>query len=335
MITIDGSIGYGQVLRTSIALSALTLRPLKITNIRKNRPNPGLQAQHLMGVEISGEFTNAKIKGLELQSTELEFIPESHNIRNKKIDIGTSGSISLLLQTLTPLLIFADDEVILDIIGGTAGLGAPTIQYMQHVTFPILNKFGIPLPEIEVVKEGFYPKGQGEVKIKFKPVKKLDPVKILERGKIKSIKGISVVGSLPEDIAKRQAHAVKKILVENNFPDAQVEKKIVDTASPGTSITLWSECENSVIGSDNIGEKGKPAEKVGQEAVMELMKSLESNAVVDKWMADQIIPFMAIAGSSEIKVEKVTDHCRTNIKATEQILGIEFDVAENSGIIKI
>ncbi len=336
MITIDGSIGYGQVLRTTIALSAITLKPVKIINIRKNRPNPGLQAQHLTGVKIAGEFTNAEIKGLQLHSTEIEFIPKSHNIENRRIDIGTAGSIGLLLQTLTPLLIFADNEVTLDIIGGTAGLGAPTIQYMQHVTFPMLNKLSIPLPEIEIIREGFYPKGQGEVRATFHPVEKLNSVKLLERGEIKSITGISVVGSLPEDIAKRQATSAKKTLIENNFPDAEIEKKVENTASPGTSITLWSECENSVIGSDGIGKLGKPAEKIGEECAIELINSLKFNVALDKWMSDQIIPFLALAkGKSEVKVEEITDHCGTNMLIIEQMLDVKFDIDEKNKTIKI
>ena len=337
MITIDGSVGEagGQILRTAIGLSSLLLKPVKITNIRKNRANPGLKAQHLTGVKIAGEYTNAEIKGLQLHSTEIEFIPKSHNIRSREIDIGTAGSIGLLLQTLTPLLIFADKEITLDIIGGTAGLGAPTMQYMQHVTFPIMNKFGVAMPEIEIIREGFYPRGQGRVKITFKPVENLKPVRLLERGKIKSVKGVSVVGSLPEDVAKRQADYAKKTLVENNFPDAQIEKKVADTASPGTSITLWADCENSVIGSDNIGELGKRAENVGEECALDLIKSIESGAALDRWMSDQIIPFLALAkGHSEIKVGEITDHCGTNMLVTEQILGMKFDINERNNTIQ-
>lgn len=335
MITIDGYIGYGQLLRTSITLSALTLKPVKIINIRKNRPKPGLQAQHLTGVKIAGEFTNAEIKDLKLHSTEIEFIPKSHSIISRKIDIGTAGSIGLLLQTLTPLLIFADKEITLDIIGGTFGLGSPTIHFLQHVTFPLLNKMGLPLPEIEIIREGVYPKGQGEVKITFHPIEKLNSIKLVERGKIKSIKGISVVGSLPEDIAKRQANSAKKSLIEHGYPDAQIEKKVVDTASPGTSITLWAECENSVLGADTIGAIGKSAEKVGEEAALELIKSLESNAALDKWMSDQIIPFLALAKNSEVKVEELTEHCRTNMLVTEKMLDVKFDVDEKDNIIRV
>ncbi len=332
MITIDGSVGEagGQMLRTAIGLSSLLLKPVRIINIRKNRSNPGLRAQHLTGVKVAGEFTNAEIKGLELNSTEIEFVPKNHILGDRRIDIGTAGSIGLLLQTLTPLLIAAKKVITLDITGGTAGLGAPTIQYMQHITFPILQKFGIPLPDIEIIREGFYPAGQGQVKITFHPVKNLNAVQLIERGEIKKIKGTSVVGALPEDIAKRQAFASKKVLIESNFPDAQIEKKIVETLSPGTSITLWAQCENSVLGADALGAQGKPSEVVGEEAARDLMNSLNSKSPLDKWMSDQIIPFLALAnGHSEIIVEDITDHCGTNMLVTELILGNKFSISKN------
>lgn len=336
MITIDGSIGEagGQILRTSIGLSALLLKPVRIVNIRKNRPQPGLKSQHLTGIKVAGEFTDADIKGLELNSTEVEFTPHSHNIKNREIDIGTAGSIGLLLQTLLPLLIFADDDVTLDVIGGTAGLGAPTIQYMQHVTFPMLTRLGVPMPEIEIMKEGFYPKGQGRVRITFHPVKKLDPIRLLERGDVASVNGISVAGSLPEDIAKRQASSSRNILIKNDFSGAQIEKKIAETSSPGTSITLWADCRNSILGADTIGEIKKSAEKVGEEAAVELIESLKSKAPFDKWMGDQIIPFIALAKGSEIKVEEITEHCGTNMLAAQQILGMKFDIDEKDNTIR-
>jgi RNA 3'-terminal phosphate cyclase (ATP) len=336
MIEIDGSIGYGQVLRTAIALSCLTLKPIRIFNIRKGRPKPGLMAQHLMGVKIAGEFCNAEIKGLKLYSTEVEFSPKSFNVSDKKIDIGTAGQISLLLQTLTPLLIFSGKEVSLEMIGGTAGLGAPTIQFVQQVTFPLLSKLGVKQPEIEIVKEGFYPRGGGIVKIKFFPTKKLSSIQLTQRGEVKKIRGISIAGSLPKSVAERQANSAKKFLRENGFENVEIEAKSAETFSPGTSITLWAECENSILGSDNIGKKGVRAEKIGEDCARELLKSIESKAALDKFMADQIIPFLALAsGESKVKVEEITDHCETNMKVCEMLIGTKFQVDKENKIISV
>lgn len=334
MIEIDGAIGYGQILRTAIALSSLTLKPIKIFNIRKGRPKPGLMMQHLIGVKVAGEFCKAEIKGLKLYSTEVEFIPKSFNVYDRKIDIKTAGQISLLLQTLTPLLIFSNKEVKLEIKGGTSGLGAPTILYIKHIKFPILSKLGITNPEIEVIKEGFYPKGGGLVKIKTFPVKKLKSVNLTKRGKVKIIKGISIAGSLPSHIAKRQANSAKKFFEEYGF-DTQIEFKTVKTLSPGTSITLWAECENSILGADNIGKKGVPAEKIAEKACKELLASIESKAALDKFMADQILIFLALSESeSKISVEKVTDHCLTNIYVIEKILGVKFKIHKKTISVK-
>lgn len=334
MITIDGAIGWGQVLRTAVALSALTLKPVRIVNIRKGRPKPGLMAQHLMGVKVAGDFCNAEIKGLNLGSTEIEFIPKKFNITDKKIDIGTAGSISLLLQTLTPLLIFADREVTLEIIGGTAGLGAPTIEYLKYVTFPILSKLGLLQPEIEVVRQGFYPRGGGLVKIKFYPVKELKALDLTTAGKIKSIKGISVAGSLPEHVAVRQAESAKKYLAA--YKNIEIKAETVQTFSQGSSITLWAETENSILGSDAIGKRGVRAEVIGQKAAEDLVRSIKSQAALDKYGSDQVIPFIALAkGKSEIKVEEITQHCRTNISVCEQILGCKFGIDEKNRRIEV
>ena len=72
MLEIDGSRGEGggQILRTSIALSAISKTPVKIIRIRNNRPKPGLAAQHLTGISAVGELCGAEVVGLEKGSTE-------------------------------------------------------------------------------------------------------------------------------------------------------------------------------------------------------------------------------------------------------------------------
>jgi len=327
MITVDGAEGFGQVLRTAVGLSALTLQPIKVTNIRTTRPRPGLMPQHMKGIEIAAEFCDADVEGLQFGSTEIEFVPKKLDIKDKRIDIGTSGSIPLLLQTLIPILIFNDRRVSLEIIGGTAGLGSPTIEYIKHITFPVLNKVGVPPPTIETIKQGFYPRGGGIVQIVIEPVMKLRATNLIDQGDVLEIKGISIAGSLPEDIAVRQADSAKNILTNKGMKNISIETASMNTYSQGTSITLWAECQNVIVGSDNIGRRGVRAEDVGREAAQELINSIQSNTALDKHMADQIIPFLALAeGKSVIKVEEITQHCITNIYVCEQLLKCKFKV---------
>ena len=327
MIIIDGSEGGGQLLRTAIGLSALTLEPVKIINIRKGKKGakPGLRPQHLMGIKIAGEFCDAEMNGLKENSLEVEFKPRKLEVKDRKIDIGTAGSISLLLQTLTPILIFSKRHVKLEITGGTEGKWAPPIQYTRRVTFPLLNRMGANL-SLEIIKHGYYPKGGGKVIVESNPVKKLNPFTCLERGKIKEIIIDSVCGSLPEIIAERQAKSALGIL-EQHYPEVEIKTnhKKVNSLSPGTSVTCVAICENSILGGNCLGERGLRAEIVGERAAESLIKSLESNSALDKYMADQILPFLALAeGESSVTIEEFTDHVRTNIRVIEKILGVKF-----------
>ncbi len=336
MMEIDGAIGYGQVLRTAVSLSALTLKAVRIFNIRKDRPKPGLMAQHLAGVRTAGEFCDAEVKGLEIGSTEVEFSPRRHSFGYKSIDIGTAGQISLLLQTITPLLVFADKDVSLEIAGGTAGLGAPTMDYLKHVFYPLASRMGLKEPEIDVARHGFYPRGRGMVNAVFHPAEKLHSLNLLERGRLKYVKGLSVAGSLPMHVAERQAKSAKDTLKNYGVSEIEIQSVATATASPGTCLTVWAYYENTIIGSDIIGKKGVPAERVGKECADGLIDSVESGAALDKWMSDQMLVFMALAsGKSAVKTERFTDHVKSNIMIIERMLDVKFESDEVSKTIEV
>jgi RNA 3'-terminal phosphate cyclase (ATP) len=338
MIEIDGSIGGGQLLRTAVGLSALTQKPIKIFNIRKGKrgSKPGLRPQHLTAVKTIGEFCKADIKGLKEGSLEIEFIPKKLRVTDKKIDIGTAGSISLLLQALTPILIFNKKSVALEVIGGTETKWAPTIQYIKYVNYPLINKIGAKL-DLRIMEHGYYPKGGGRVIVESKPIKKLNSFICLDRGDIQNIHIRSVCSNLPPHVAERQGRSVlRTIRYYSSDIKTSMSYKSVKSLSSGSSITCYSICENSILGGSALGERGVRAEKIGEMAAEELLLSLKSKAVLDKYMADQILVYLALAdGESHIKVEKITDHCKTNIQVIEQILPIMFNIDEQKKEISV
>ncbi|MBC7118961.1 MAG: RNA 3'-terminal phosphate cyclase [Methanobacteriaceae archaeon] len=330
MLEIDGSFGEGggALVRISTALAALTSTPIRIYNIRANRPKKGLSYQHLTAIKALAKLTRARIEGARLGSMEIKFIPQRIEGGNFYFDVKTAGSIGLVLQALMIPAAFAEDETTFKIRGGTDVKWSPPIDYLENVTLPLLEKMGYK-GKIKLLKRGYYPKGGGIIEARIQPIKKLKPIK-LTKARINSIKGISHASKLPLHVAERQARAAQEKLKEKGLEaDIRIEHS-TNTLSPGSGIILWAE-GNTRIGASSLGEKGKPAEIVGKEAAEELIRSLELGAPLDKYMGDQIIPYMSIAGDSIIRTVEFSMHAYTNIHITEKITGKKFKVKGELG----
>ncbi|MBI2651374.1 RNA 3'-terminal phosphate cyclase [Candidatus Woesearchaeota archaeon] len=353
--------GGGSIVRIALALSALTCKPFEIDSIRKGRTKSGLKAQHLYCIQGCKELCNAKVEGMQLGSEYLKFEPSEFKSRNLKLDIGTAGSITLALQSLLMPSILGNKSMKIELTGGTDVSWSPSFDYFSNVLLPQLQRFA--KVEAKLLKRGYYPKGNGKVGIKISPKFKLDdfsdfnnfcnhlkqnisPFNLTEQHYLIQVKGISHASKSLENarVAERQAHASQSILAKRFNVPIKIFSEYQDTLSTGSGITLWAIFsknkedidENNPIrlGSDSLGEQGKKAEDVGTEAASELIREIESNAAVDKHLADQILPFMALAGGS-IKTSKITSHTKSNIYAIEQFLEAKFSVEYSSNTITL
>lgn len=332
MIEIPGDYleGGGQILRTALALSAVTKKPVRIYNIRAKRPKPELKAQHFHAFRTIAEITDAEYKGLEIGSKEIKFIPKTLKSKFLSLDIGTAGSIGLLLQSLILPACFCPEGLHLKVKGGTCGKGQIPIEYYQIVILPLLRRLGVEM-ELNLLKRGYYPKGGGEVEVKIFRVEKFSPLNLIEQGRIARIKGISHASQSlqKQKVAERQAEKAKEILKERFNLDIDIEIEYSEALSPGSGIVLGVETDtHALLGADALGERGKPAEKVGEEAAKKLIKEIKSNAPVDRHLADNLIPWLAFAGG-KIKVSEITLHAQTNIWVCELFLGKIFEVKDN------
>ncbi len=339
MIEIDGSYGEGggQILRTAVSLSALTMKPIRVVNIRAGRPKPGLKRQHMAGIEVTGKIVAAEIKGLEVGSTTVEFVPRERHGGTINYDVGTAGSISLVLQATLPPAVLSPEPVSFQLRGGTDVKWSPPVDYMLNVFAHTLEFLG---PKIELLqkKRGHYPRGGGEVTCVVTPVGSIKSFERVESGDLRSVEGISHCVRLPGHIAERQAVTAEKMILNNLETKSDIvresyQKEKDPHLGPGSGIVIWAESEDGVrVGADSLGDRGKSAESVGNEAASQLVSECSTGMAVDSHLCDMLIPYLAVASEdSKIGVTKITSHLTTNIWAVEHILGTKIELQGEFG----
>jgi RNA 3'-phosphate cyclase len=332
MIEIDGSIGEagGQILRTACVLSAVTKKPCQVFNIRKGRPKPGLAPQHLLGAQALAQLCNGKLEGDFLGSEEIKFYPGETYRNRVSVSIPTAGSITLVLQTLIPPALFSPSPIKITFDGGaTDTFFSPTIDYFQYVFLKILKKMGAKV-DINILKRGYFPEGGAKIEAIIYP-SKLGSLNLTKRCKLQKILVISGSSEILKNkkVAERQLAGVREVLGKLKLP-LEEKAEYYQSQSPGSQICLAALFENTIIGADNLGKLGKRAEDVGKEAALELLKEQKSEACLDKYLADQILPYLALApGKSRVTVSETTNHCKTNIRVIEKFIRGKFEIEGN------
>jgi len=341
VLEVDGSqkSGSGTILRLSIALASILGEPLHIYNIRKKRSQPGLRPQHLEATLTAARLCNAEIKGATLGSCELWFKPSEIKGGEIHAEIGTAGSVPMLLLTILPLCTSAKHAVSIRVVkGGTDVRHAPTINYLKHLLLPTLERMGLKA-SLTIQKYGYYPKGMGEVSLEVQPCQKLDPLRLEELGNIEELHGVSVCTFLADRrVAERQAKAANQYLGARGF-EANI-KVVNDMSNPlqkGSSLVLWTKSSTGVLlGGDAIGEIRKPSEAVGHEAAENLFNEIKARATVDMHLADMLVPYVALAdGNSVYLARSMTEHLDTNLWLTQKILGVKFQVTMVGNLYRI
>jgi RNA 3'-terminal phosphate cyclase (ATP) len=326
MIEIDGSHGEGggQILRTAVALSAVTGNPVNIKKIRQGRSRPGLAPQHAEAILALANICSGRIQGATSGSSEITFEPGEIRGGSYRVDIGTAGSVTLLMQCLLPAMLKAQSPVSLQVQGGTDVQWAPTVDYFKHVFLPALMCFGAKA-DLDIRQRGYYPKGQGLVHLQIEPCD-LHPCHLKPQSS--ALRGISHSSNLPSHVAQRQADSALEILMQAGFK-AKMGTESLSAPSTGSGITLWSGWK----GASAIGERGLPAEKVGKRAAEELVLELSSGKAVDVHLADQLIPYIALVGGSYTTSE-ISRHTMTNIWTAKHFLKREIYIERDTLKIK-
>ncbi|MFC1754440.1 RNA 3'-terminal phosphate cyclase [Thermoproteota archaeon] len=330
-IEIDGSIGEGggQILRTAITFSSILNIPVKVENIRSNRPNPGLKAQHMGTVKLLADMCGANVENLEIGAKWLKFNPTGTFQSSLKLEIGTAGSIPLILSAIVPAASLNGVGCDLEIIGGTDVKWSPTIDYFQFVVLPAFRSIGIHC-SLDIIRRGYYPNGGGIIRLYVKPSTKLMPMYMVSK-KSSPISALSVCSNLPRNIAERQLRSALNYLSAQNVSCNESVIDIANAVSPGSSIILYSVSrERSFVGADMIGERSKSAENVGIQVAKLFLKEYLSEAPIDMHLGDiLVIPLFQADGESNFRVSTITPHLRTNLHVASLMTGRKYSFDSN------
>lgn len=349
MLVIDGAYGEGggQILRTVLSLAAILTRPVRIENIRAGRKNPGLAAQHLTAVQAAAMVCDADLSGAKLGSTQLTFVPQSPPIPGVyEFDVaearegGSAGAATLVLQTILLPLALAQGASEVTIKGGTHVPWSPSFHYVRDVYLPMVARLGLQAT-VDLLAWGWYPAGNGEIKVEITGRAGLAAESAhhfeglwKERGPLKQIYGLAVASSLPSHIAQRMRDRAINLLKQEGLP-VTIEPRRVQSVSPGAGIFLVAEYESSRAGFSALGKIGKPAERVAEEAVNDLLAFHRSGAALDVHLTDQLILPVALSGlPAVLSVERVSEHTLTNIWVVEQFFGPVAEVDRKNNIIR-
>lgn len=327
MVTIDGSDGGGQMLRLAAAVATLEGTSVTVENVRGDRPDPGLRPQHVAAIEALAALADATTDGVAVGSDTVVFDPGGSIGGAVSVEVGTAGSIPLIFDAVLPLGMRAEEPIRVRATGGTHVKWAPTMDYVRTVTLPLLRSLGIEA-SVTDLDYGFYPEGGGAATLELAPSRS-DAIDRRSRGSLRSIAvhSVETADLAAADVADRQIAGVTEALDGRVSAPIEAESSTVDSPSTGTAVLVTGDYENGRAGFTALGEPGRPAEDVGADAADALLEHHVTDAAVDRYLADQLLPFLAFAGGG-YSIPAVTEHvqsARTVLSAFGHDISIRND----------
>lgn len=323
LLKIDGSFGEGggQILRTAVTLSCITQKPIQLENIRKNRKNPGLRPQHLTAIKILGKICNAKINGLKVGSTSVRFVPAEMENKILDEDIGTAGSISLILAALIPAVSLCKKNLEIRVQGGTDVSWSPISEYTKRILSEAYSRMGIDF-SMNIEKRGYYPKGGGIMSAKVSSCKQLKPI-VLEK---RNTKLAEIFCSYSKISEQKITSIVQQVVTNLESKGFQTKSSIVneDSINEGSSILVMSKDSKSIIGIDGLYDR-----KIKNFDSQIDNEFISTNMSVDEHLSDMlVIPASLTDGMSVFNVNKISSHLETNLYVTSKFTDCKYGVGK-------
>ena len=307
-VRIDGSLGEGggQLLRLSAALSVVTGVPVKIDRIRAGRKRPGLGAQHAAALRVLARLCGARTSGVQRGSQSVLFEPGQGGEQMIEEDVGTAGSIPLILQAALPAAL-SGRRVRLRVRGGTDVPWSPTLDYMERVLCPALGRFGV-RASVRALRRGYYPRGGGIVVASAEGGGQ--PASFDGRPDRFSVACAHSGIEGAEEAAQKAAAALE----ESGLPVA-LRTARAESDGPGGSLLACAEGKGCHAGVDSLWNGG----------FGDVVSRLRGCLAVDENLSDMLVlPACVAGGTSSWTVRRVTAHLESALRVAQQITGCRY-----------
>ncbi|MFE1572089.1 RNA 3'-terminal phosphate cyclase [Comamonas odontotermitis] len=331
-VEIDGSQGEGggQILRTALALSVITQRPLAVRNIRAKRPKPGLMRQHLACVHAAQAISDAQVSPVAVGATELHFAPRALRAGQYQFPISGAGSSMLVLQTVLPALLLAKGESEVRLSGGTHNPMAPNYHFVERAFAPLVARLGARV-DMELRRFGFYPAGGGEVQVRIVPaVGTLQPFDLLARGDLQHVVAEAVCAAVPKAVAARELDELARLTGWDRSAMQQLPAR--QHEGPGNILLATLHYTHVTELFSCLGAHGVSSEAVARNLCQQMRDyQKKPEAAVGAHLADQLVLLLALAvwqsgKRAAFSCSEVTEHLRSNMEVIQQFLPLRISI---------
>jgi RNA 3'-terminal phosphate cyclase (ATP) len=333
-VEIDGARGEGggQIVRSSLTLSALTGRPVRIERIRAGRRRPGLLRQHLTAVRALTEITGAAVEGDTLGSDALSFQPATLRGGDYRFAVGTAGSACLVAQTVLPALCVADEPSTVVFEGGTHNPSAPPWDFLEHIWLPAWRSAGVRV-DASLDRCGFYPAGGGSFRVRIEPAPTLRPFNRLTRDAEAPPEAWAWSSQIPKHVATRELSIVREGLGMERWA---CRARDAESPGPGNAVSIHFPGETPELVTA-FGAVGRRAEAVAEDALEQARAWLDGGHPVGEMLADQLVMLVAVVGGA-FRTGALSSHATTHVEVARQFLGadgVEVDVAGTTTTVRV
>ncbi len=325
LLSLDGAqSGGGQMLRGALSLSLATGRGFEWIS------RPTLAPSDVTFIRAAAQVGRAFVEGVAVGSGRMVFVPQGATAGDHLFELEGPASAALATQMLTLPLARLSKPSMLLVRGGTHLSGGPSFHYLAAVWAPLLARIGFAL-RVSMPRAAFFggpASHNGEIATFVSPAERLHPLFLPTRGTLLEVQVLTLVAG-PFDGAERMGTRAVSLLRARGIVAESESVPMQSSDARGAAISIVATFEHSRAAFTAQAAPGERADKLAEQAVGQFGAFLERRGAVDPFMADQLVPPLALAASdhaSRFATTEVTAQLLRQAKLAEQFLPVRIEV---------